>query len=76
MKNKNEWKNGNRAFSWTDPKPQYISHELCLQSEDFNLCPHCQKRGTITWVYYSKQDARKLYKFLKEIFEGAHEDKS
>ena len=57
-----EWSEGNRAFYWNENIP-YIKHPLCLQSKQYNS-------GTgVTWVYYSKADAKRLYKFLKEIFE-------
>lgn len=56
-----EWENGNRAFYWTE---NYIKRPLCLQSKEYNR----DMKG-VTWVYYSKTDAKRLYKFLKEIFD-------
>ena len=58
---KKEWKKGNRAFYWTK---DYEPHPLCLQSKEYNRT----MKGN-TWVYYSKKDAKQLYKFLKNIFE-------
>ncbi|KKL53586.1 hypothetical protein LCGC14_2273960 [marine sediment metagenome] len=58
-----QWKQGNRAFYWT-PNEDHIDHPLTLQSKQLNCC----LKGN-TWVYYSKSDAKKLYKFLKGIFE-------
>ena len=57
-----KWKSGNRAFHWTENVP-HIDQPLCLQSKQYNL----DEKG-VTWVYYSKTDAYKLYKFLKGIF--------
>ena len=59
-KKQKRWTSGNRAFYWT---PEY-EHKLCLQSKQHNF-GDCK----LTWVYYSKADAKKLYKFLKKIFE-------
>ena len=61
-KNK-RWEQGNKAYYWT-PNTKYIKRPLCLQSKEYN---HDMKG--VTWVYYSKSDAKKLYKFLKGIFE-------
>ena len=57
------WQKGNRAFNWIFNDP-CIKHPLCLQSKEYN---HTMRYNT--WVYYSKTDAKELYKFLKEIFE-------
>jgi hypothetical protein len=65
-----EWKEGNRSFYWDDKK--YIDkeqkikniHPLCLQSKEYNR----DMKG-VTWVYYSKKDAKKLLNFLKSVFE-------
>ena len=59
MKDK-QWKSGNRAFYWTLEYEQ----PLCLQSKEYNR----DQKG-VTWVYYSKADAKRLYEFLKKIFE-------
>ena len=51
--------NGNRIFYWTSE----YKRPLCLQSKEYN-----QDMKGVTWVYYSKTDAKKLYKFLKKCF--------
>lgn len=56
------WRNGNRAFYWNEGI-KYISLPLCLQSREYNR----DMKG-VTWVYYSKSDAKKLYNFLKKVF--------
>ncbi len=55
-----EWIDGNRAFYWNEGI-DYISKPLCLQSKEYNR----EMKG-ITWVYYSKRDAKELLKFLKK----------
>tara|TARA_Y100000310_G_scaffold337385_2_gene424338 strand:+ start:196 stop:396 length:201 start_codon:yes stop_codon:yes gene_type:complete len=60
--NRKTWKSGNRAFYWSE-KDKYLNHPLCLQSKEYN-----QSKKGVTWVYYSKTDAFKLYKFLEGIF--------
>ena len=62
-----EWKEGNRAFYWRDVKlkrNKYLKHPLCLQSKQYN-----EGMKGVTWVYYSEKDAKRLLKFLKNIFE-------
>jgi len=61
MKDK-KWEEGNRAFYWTVG----YKHPLCLKSREHNR----EMKG-VTWVYYSKKDARKLLRFLKDVFEEA-----
>lgn len=64
-----KWEEGNRAFYWTfdyGDTDNYVKrkHPLCLQSKEYN-----RKMKGRTWVYYSEKDAKKLLRFLKNIFE-------
>ena len=68
FKDHKKWVNGNRAFYWSPDfgdTDNYVKrkHPLCLQSKQFN-----GKMKGRTWVYYSEQDAKQLYRFLKNIF--------
>jgi len=53
-----EWKDGNRAFYWSTE----FKRSLCLQSKEYN-----KDRKGVTWVYYSKRDAKRLLDFLSGI---------
>ncbi len=61
------WSEGNRAFYWTSN----YKHPLCLQSKQYNG----NMKGR-TWVYYSNADAKKLYLFLKNIFNDSSDSRS
>jgi len=62
-----EWKKGNRAFYWNEGV-KWIGHTLCLQSREYNR----EMKG-VTWVYYSKSDAKQLLRFLiKALAKGAN----
>ena len=56
---------GNRAFYYT---PKYAK-PLCLQSRQHNG----DMKG-LTWVYYSEKDARRLQRFLNEVFTSKKEE--
>ena len=57
-----QWTKGKRAFYWTQEQMQ--GYPLCLQSKQFNGAGV----GGNTWVYYSKKDAKRLHKFLSDVF--------
>lgn len=59
-----EWKQRNRAFYW-NKRVGWIDHPLCLQSKQYNK----DMKG-LTWVYYSKRDAKSLLRFLEKVVGG------
>ena len=66
MKRQSESVKGNRAFYWTNSIKGIgeLKHPLCLQSKEYN------KEGKgLTWVYFSKSDAKRLLKFLQSLEE-------
>lgn len=64
-----KWVDGNRAFLWDydyGDTDSYIKRKLplTLRSKDPTT-----KKNKCSWVSYSEKDAKKLFRFLKNIFE-------